>query len=128
MSYPTEYHYSKEHEWIKLDGNTVTLGITDYAQGELGEIVFVELPEVGAGIKIGEPMGSVESVKAVSDIFSPVSGKVTEANAALEDAPETVNSDPHGEGWMAKVELFDPAELEGLMDAAAYEKFITEGK
>lgn len=128
MSYPTEYRYSKEHEWIKLDGNIVTLGITDYAQGELGEIVFVELPEVGAGIKIGEPMGSVESVKAVSDIFSPVSGKVAEANAALEDAPETVNSDPHGEGWMAKVELSDPAELENLMDAATYEKFIAEGK
>ena len=124
--YPTDYRYTKEHEWIKVTGATGTIGITDYAQHELGDVVFVELPAAGAKITTGQVFGSVESVKAVSEIFAPVSGEVTEANVALSDTPETLNSDPHGAGWLIKVKLANPAEVSSLMDAAAYQAFISE--
>ncbi len=121
--YPTDRHYSKEHEWIQVDGGEATLGITDFAQDQLGDIVYVELPEVGARLEAGDVLGTIESVKAVSEIYSPVSGKVTAANAELDANPELVNSDPHGRGWYCKVQLAEPAEIEGLMEAAAYEEF-----
>jgi glycine cleavage system H protein len=124
--YPSDYRYTKEHEWIKVSGDTGTIGITDYAQHELGDVVFVELPDVGAKIKTGEVFGTIESVKAVSEIYAPVSGEVTEANAALSSAPETVNSDPHTSAWLVKVKLANPAEVSGLMDAAAYQAFVSE--
>jgi glycine cleavage system H protein len=124
--YPSDYRYTKEHEWIKVSGNTGTIGITDYAQHELGDVVFVELPAPGAKITAGQVFGTVESVKAVSEIFAPVSGEVTEANAALTSAPETLNSDPHGGAWLIKIKFASPADVSGLMDAAAYEAFISE--
>ncbi|QEE27193.1 glycine cleavage system protein GcvH [Terriglobus albidus] len=121
MAYPTEYRYTKEHEWIAADGR---IGITDYAQSTLGDIVFVELPAVGAELKAGESFGTVESVKAVSDLFSPVNGKVLEVNEALNSAPESVNADANAT-WMIKAE-FDASQLESLLTAEAYEKFISE--
>jgi glycine cleavage system H protein len=124
--YPTDYRYSKEHEWIKVSGNTGTIGITDYAQKELGDVVFVELPAVGTKIEAGKVFGNVESVKAVSEIYAPVSGEVTEANAALSGAPETINTDPHGAGWLIKIKLANPADVSALMDAAAYQAFVSE--
>jgi glycine cleavage system H protein len=124
--YPSDYRYTKEHEWIKLTGNTGTIGITDYAQHELGDVVFVELPAPGAKITAGQVFGTVESVKAVSEIFAPVSGEVTEANTALTNAPETLNSDPHGGAWLIKIKLANPADVSSLMDAAAYQAFISE--
>lgn len=124
--YPTDYRYTKEHEWIKVTGATGTIGITDYAQHELGDVVFVELPAVGAKITTGQVFGSVESVKAVSEIFAPVTGEVTEANVALSDTPETLNNDPHGAGWLIKIKLANAAEVASLMDAAAYQAFISE--
>jgi len=122
--YPTDYRYTKDHEWIKAEGGIGTIGITDYAQQELGDVVFVELPRVGAHLKAGASLGTVESVKAVSEIFSPVSGEVTETNATLADAPETINKDPHRAAWFVKVRLANPAEANGLMDAAAYQAYI----
>ncbi len=122
--YPADYRYTKDHEWIKVEGSIGTIGITDYAQHELGDVVFVELPKVGAEIKAGQSFGTVESVKAVSEIFAPVSGTVTETNSALADAPEKINQDPHGAAWLIKVQLSDPKELQSLMDAAAYETYI----
>ena len=124
--YPTDYRYTKEHEWIQVSGSTGTIGITDYAQHELGDVVFVELPAIGAKITAGKVFGTVESVKAVSEIFAPVSGEVTEANGALSATPETINNDPHGAGWLIKIKLANPAEVSGLMDAAAYQAFISE--
>ena len=124
--YPSDYRYTKEHEWIKATGETGTIGITDYAQHELGDVVFVEMPAVGTKITAGQVFGTVESVKAVSEIFAPVSGEVTEANAALSATPETVNNDPHGAGWLIKVKLSNPTEVSGLMDAAAYQAFVSE--
>jgi glycine cleavage system H protein len=126
MMYPSDYRYTKEHEWIKVTGETGTIGITDYAQHELGDVVFVEMPALGTKITSGQVFGTVESVKAVSEIFAPVSGEVTEANAALTSTPETVNNDPHGAGWLIKVKLANPAEVSGLMDAAAYQAFVSE--
>ena len=122
--YPKDYRYTKEHEWIKADGATGTIGITDYAQHELGDVVFVELPKVGTQLKAGQSLGTIESVKAVSEIFTPVSGEVTETNPALIDAPEKINSDPHGSAWLIKIRLADPKEPASLMDAAAYEAYI----
>jgi glycine cleavage system H protein len=122
--YPADYRYSKDHEWIKVDGATATLGITDYAQQELGDVVFVEVPKVGTAVKSGQSFGTVESVKAVSEIFSPVTGEITETNAALSATPEKINSDPHGEAWLVKIRLSDPKEVSSLMDAAAYEAYI----
>src|ERR1700722_17438081 len=124
--YPKDYRYTKEHEWIKADGATGTIGITDYAQHELGDVVFVELPKVGTQLKAGQSLGTIESVKAVSEIFTPVSGEVTETNPALADAPEKINSDPHGSAWLIKIRLADPKEPASLMDAAAYEAYVTE--
>jgi len=124
--YPIDYRYTKDHEWIKLDGPVGTIGITGYAQAELGDVVFVELPKAGTQVKAGQSFGTVESVKAVSEIFSPVSGEVVETNAALADAPEKINQDPHGAAWLVKVRLADPKEISGLMDAAAYQAYIAE--
>lgn len=124
--YPSDYRYTKEHEWIKVSGDTGTIGITDYAQHELGDVVFVELPAVTAQIKTGDVFGTVESVKAVSEIYAPVSGIVIEANAALTNTPEILNTDPHGAAWLIKIKLADPAEVSGLMDAAAYQAFVSE--
>ena len=124
--YPTNFRYTKEHEWIDVKGDAGTIGITDYAQQELGDVVFVELPKVGAKLTAGKPLGTVESVKAVSEIYSPVSGEVTEINSALSDSPEKINSDPHGAAWLIKLKLSNISELSGLMDAAAYQKYISE--
>ena len=126
MAYPTQYRYTKEHEWIDVKGDIATIGITDYAQHELGDVVFVELPAVGATLTTGKNFGSIESVKAVSEIFAPASGEVTESNSTLQNKPETVNSDPHGAAWLVKIKLSNPAEISSLMDAAAYEAFIEE--
>ena len=120
MSYPDDLAYSREHEWVRVDGSRATIGITSFASNELGDIVFVELPEVGTALTQFATFGVVESVKAVSDLFAPVSGEVIEVNEALRDAPELMNADPFGEGWLAKVELTDSSELDALMDAAAY--------
>lgn len=125
MSYPTDRKYTKEHEWIKVNGNAAMVGITDYAQQSLGDIVFVETPKVGADLTAGKTFGTVESVKAVSDLFAPASGTVTEVNGELATAPEKVNSDAHG-SWMLKMTLKDPAELDALLSAADYEKFVAE--
>jgi len=122
--YPKDYRYTKEHEWIRADGAIGTIGITDYAQHELGDVVFVELPRVGTQLKAGQSLGTIESVKAVSEIFTPVSGEVTETNPALVDAPEKINSDPHGSAWLIKIQLVDLKEPAALMDAAAYEAYI----
>jgi len=120
MAYPDDLRYSKEHEWVRMDGSRATIGITGYAADELGDVVFVELPEVGATLTQFGTFGVVESVKAVSDLYAPISGEVVEINEALRDAPELLNADAYGEGWIAKVELTDTDQLDGLMDAAAY--------
>lgn len=125
MPYPTDYKYTKEHEWLKVEGNVGTIGITDYAQNSLGDIVFVELPKVGSEIAAGKTFGSVESVKAVSDLFAPVTGTVAEVNEALNTAPEQVNKDAN-KTWMIKVTLKDAGEANGLLSAADYEKFVAE--
>jgi glycine cleavage system H protein len=125
MPYPTDRRYTKEHEWIQVNGNSATVGITDYAQQSLGDIVFVEAPKVGAELTAGKTFGTVESVKAVSDLFAPASGTVTEVNAELATAPEKVNTDAHG-SWMLKMTLKNPSELDGLLSAADYEKFVAE--
>jgi glycine cleavage system H protein len=123
--YPENYRYTREHEWVAVEGEIATLGITDHAQGELGDIVFVELPKVGDKVEAGKPCGTVESVKAVSDIYSPVDGEVTEANAALAETPEWINQEPHGKAWMIKVRLSSPLPHD-LMDAAQYEQYAQE--
>src|SRR5580704_8092338 len=128
MAYPTNYKYSKDHEWIDAKGDMATVGITDYAQHELGDVVFVELPAAGTKLTAGKQFASVESVKAVSEIYAPASGEATESNALLQATPETINNDPHGSGWLIKLKLSNAAELNALMDAAAYEKYIEEKK
>ena len=125
MNIPSDLKYTKDHEWIKVDGDTATVGITDYAQGELGDVVYVELPEEGAEVSMNEAFGSIEAVKAVADIFSPVSGEVIEINEAIQDEPEKVNQDAYGAGWMVKIRLSNPDELSQLMDAAAYKEHIS---
>ena len=117
---PNDRRYTKEHEWVQAAGGAATVGITDFAQRELGDIVYVELPEVGRTVAHGDVLGTIESVKAVSELYAPVSGTITEVNALLSDKPETINSDPHGTGWICKVKLSRPAELDELMDAGAY--------
>jgi glycine cleavage system H protein len=124
--YPADYRYTKDHEWIHVDGCVGTVGITDYAQQELGDVVFVEMPKPGSAIKAGQSFGTVESVKAVSEIFSPVSGEVMEANPLLTDAPEKINQDPHKSAWLVKLKLSDPGELSALMDATTYEAYVAE--
>ena len=125
MSYPTDFKYTKEHEWIKSDGKSATIGITNYAQGSLGDIVFVELPKTGSEITKGKTFGSVESVKAVSDLYAPASGTVTDINGELNTAPEKINQDAHT-AWLMKISLKDPNELNALLSAADYEKFVAE--
>ncbi len=120
MAYPDDLRYSKEHEWVRVEGSTATIGITSFAADELGDVVFVELPEVGATLSQFGTFGVVESVKAVSDLYAPISGEVIEVNEALRDSPELLNADAFGEGWIAKVELTDAGQLDGLMDATTY--------
>lgn len=130
MDYPTQYRYTREHEWLRLDGEIATVGITHHAQDQLGDVVFVELPEVGAKLQAERAFGAVESVKAVSDIYSPLSGDVTEVNEALIDAPEQINEDPHGDGWLIRMTVFDRSEIEKLMTSGQYAEYVaaeTEG-
>lgn len=124
MNFPANLRYTKDHEWISLSGNVATIGITDFAQRELGDIVYVEVETIGKELKAGDVFGTVEAVKTVSDLFLPVAGIVTELNPGLKNAPESVNSDPYGTGWMVKMTVNDPADVEALMDAAAYEALI----
>ncbi|MFI5398695.1 MAG: glycine cleavage system protein GcvH [Candidatus Binatia bacterium] len=128
MEFPEDLKYSKEHEWVLVEGNVATVGITDYAQDQLGDIVFVELPAIGDKVSKEDAFGVVESVKAVSDIFAPVSGKVLEVNDDLPDNPEMVNEDAYGDGWIIKIEMNDPEELQELMTAAEYEEYVAEEK
>ena len=122
--YPEDLKYSKEHEWVRLDGDDCVFGITDFAQGELGEVVFVELPEVGESFDAGDEIGTIESVKAVAEVYAPVSGEVVAINEELADAPEKVNDDPHGEGWLVRIKPSSEDALGELMDASAYREFI----
>jgi glycine cleavage system H protein len=127
MDYPEELRYTKEHEWAVAEGDgTVRVGITDFAQDALGDVVYVDLPEEGAELRAGEPFGEVESTKSVSDLFSPVTGRVVGRNTALAETPELVNRDPYGEGWMVVIEPSEPGQLDGLMDAAAYRRMVEE--
>lgn len=125
MNIPAELKYTKDHEWARIEGNIATIGITDYAQGELGDIVYVELPEVGDTLEHGSTFGTIEAVKAVADLFCPLSGTVTEINEQLEDAPEIINKEPYEAGWMIKIEISEPSEADEMMDAAAYEAHIS---
>jgi glycine cleavage system H protein len=127
MNIPSDLRYTESHEWLRIEGGTGTMGITDFAQGELGDIVFVELPKVGAKVEKGKPLGTVEAVKAVSDLNAPASGEVIEVNVSLEGAPDTVNKDCYGAGWMVKIKLSDPAQASSLMDAAAYQSMEKHG-
>ena len=122
--YPQGYRYSKDHEWISVEGDRGRVGVTDYAQEQLGDVVFVELPELGRTLAAGEQFGTVESVKAVSELYSPVAGEVVEVNAPLADKPETINQDPHGAAWMIVIKLKDPAAADELLDAAAYQALV----
>lgn len=118
--FPNDRRYTKEHEWVLVTGGVAAMGITDFAQGELGDIVYVELPAIGRAVKQGEVLGTIESVKAVSEVYAPVAGTVTEVNGLLSDKPETINTDPHGAGWICKIQLASQAEFDALLDAAAY--------
>lgn len=124
MNFPDNLKYTKDHEWVRVEGNTAVIGITDFAQGELGDIVYVEIETVGESLNHEEVFGTVEAVKTVSDLFMPVSGKITEKNSAIDANPDLVNRDPYGEGWMIKVEMSNAGEVAGLMDAAAYKALI----
>ena len=124
--YPKDLKYDREHEWVRAEGDVAVIGISHFAQDQLGEVVYVDLPSAGDTIAAGDSFGEVESVKSVSELFTPVSGEILEVNDALDDAPETVNEDPYGEGWMIKVKLSDPAEVDSLMDADGYEAFLAE--
>ena len=126
MKVPGDLRYSSDHEWVRMDGDLARIGITDYAQDALGDVVFVELPEVGAAVAANASFSEIESTKSVSDIFAPVSGEIVEVNSALDDAPELVNEDPYGEGWICAIRPSDPSEMDGLMDAAGYEAFTAE--
>jgi glycine cleavage system H protein len=128
MEFPEDLKYSKEHEWVLVEGNVATVGITDYAQDQLGDIVFVELPGLGDKVSKEDAFGVVESVKAVSDVYAPVSGKVLEVNDDLPENPEMLNEDPYGDGWMIKIEMNDVEELQDLMTAAEYEEYVAEEK
>ena len=124
MNIPTDLRYSREHEWVRVDGPTARIGITDFAQDSLGDVVFVQLPEIGLEIVAGASASEIESTKSVSDVYVPVSGEVSAVNAALVDTPELVNSDPYGEGWILELTLGDPSELDALLDADAYRAFV----
>jgi glycine cleavage system H protein len=123
MNFPEDLKYTDTHEWVKVDGNTAIIGITDFAQGELGDVVFIDIPEL-VEVSTGDAFGSIEAVKTVSDLVAPIAGTLSELNAVLEDAPETVNSDPYGEGWMVKMSIADMSEVDALMDVAAYKELI----
>jgi glycine cleavage system H protein len=127
MAHPSDRKYSKEHEWVLVEGDVATVGISDFAQDQLGEVVYVDLPASGDTLAVGDSFGEIESVKSVSELFAPVSGEIVEVNAALGDTPETVNTEPHEAGWMIKVKLADATELDALMSAEEYDGFITEG-
>jgi len=127
VEYPEDLRYTRQHEWARIEGDRVTVGITDFAQDALGDVVYVDVPEVGAEVRAGEPFGEVESTKSVSDVYAPIGGTVVDRNAALADAPETVNSDPYGGGWMIVIRVDGPVEPETLLDAAAYRAFAEEG-
>lgn len=127
MNFPKDLKYAASHEWVRIEGDTATIGITDFAQGELGDIVFVEMPAIGSKVEMGKPFGTVEAVKAVSDLNAPLSGEVAEINDQLEATPDMVNKDAYGKGWMVKIKLSTPAEAEKLMDAEAYEKMEKQG-
>ena len=122
--YPSDFHYTKDHEWVKVEGPVATVGITEYAQEQLGDVVFAELPKVGAKLNAGQSFGTVESVKAVSEIFMPVSGEISEINSTLADTPENINKDPHGSAWLVKIKMSDASEVSKLMDAKAYEAYV----
>jgi glycine cleavage system H protein len=124
MNIPENLKYTKEHEWVKVDGDVAVVGITEYAQGELGDIVFVEIETVGESLDVEETFGTVEAVKTVSDLFMPVGGEILEKNEALDDAPETINKDPYGAGWMIKLKINNPAELDELLSAAEYRELV----
>jgi glycine cleavage system H protein len=126
--YPDEFRYTREHEWVKVDDDVCTLGITDFAQNELGEVVFVELPEAGQMFNAGAELGTIESVKAVAELYTPVAGEIVEVNESLEDDPQLLNEDPHGDGWLVKVRFSSSSDFDELMDAEAYEAFTREGK
>ncbi|APF18881.1 glycine cleavage system protein GcvH [Caldithrix abyssi] len=125
MNVPENLKYTEDHEWAKIEGDVAIVGITDYAQGELGDVVFVELPEVGATVSKGDTFGTIEAVKAVADLFAPLSGEIIEVNEKLGAEPETINKDPYGEGWMVKIKLSDPGEVNDLMDAETYKEKIS---
>lgn len=124
MEYPSEYLYSKEHEWFRIEGDSCTMGITHFAQDELGEVVFVELPEVGKSFAAGDEIGTIESVKAVAELYTPVAGEIVEVNESVADDPDVLNDDPHGDGWLVKVRFSSSGDLEDLMDAEAYGDFV----
>ncbi len=126
MAVPQDYKYTRTHEWVKVDGDIATIGITDFAQGELGDITYIELPAVGATLGKSDSLGVIESVKAASDVYSPISGEVVEDNSAVEDAPETVNASPFDDAWLVKLRIADPSQLDELLDAAAYEALLDE--
>ena len=126
MNIPAELRYSSDHEWVRIEGTTATIGITEYAQDALGDVVFVEMPDAGLTVAAGDSFSEVESTKSVSDIYAPVTGSIAEVNAVLESQPELLNSDPYGAGWICRIEISDPSELAGLMDAEAY-RALTEG-
>jgi len=124
MNIPSDLKYTKDHEWVKIDGDVATVGVTDYAQGELGDVVYIDLPEIGDAVEKDDSFGTIEAVKAVADLFSPVSGDIEARNKTLQDEPETINKDPYGEGWMVKIKMSDSAQLSELMNAAEYEKLV----
>lgn len=126
MEYPDDFYYTKDHEWIKIQGNTGIIGITEYAQKQLGDIVYIELPEIGDRFEAGDPIGSIESVKAVSEVFCPVSGEIKEVNEKVATEPDLVNSDAHGAGWLVKIKVEDKSELDDLMDSDEYQEYIEE--
>lgn len=122
--YPKDFYYTKDHEWLQVKGDTGIIGVTDFAQSHLGDVVYVELPKIGTQLKFHQTLGVIESVKAVADIYSPISGEIIEVNEELSKSPELINQDPHGKGWIAKIKISDESELQKLMDANEYEKFI----
>ena len=124
MNFPDDLRYSSDHEWVRLEGGTVRLGITDFAQDNLGDVVFVQIPELGAAVSVGDSFSEVESTKSVSDIYSPVDGTIAEINPLLESQPELLNSDPYGQGWICTIEVADAAQVEGLLDAAGYQSLV----
>ncbi len=124
MNFPENLKYSEDHEWVKIDGNIATIGISEFAQSELGDVVFIELPEVDDEIEKNDPFGTIEAVKTVSDMLLPISGKVVEINESLNDEPETINTEPYGKGWILKIEFSDKSELENLMDSKSYKEFV----